>query len=127
MKAWLVTNPDASWDDDYRADLVRANTKGKARFNNELVAAGIDPLGLKITRQPAADGDGSVTERILIENGFSVECTNCYTLVRDDMEDEEDDNGHILDGPVYDAMGRAYCSTRCLEVKRRKRLVQEAS
>lgn len=77
MKAWHVYHPYS--DDDFNAEVVRAETRGKARFNNLLVSeCDVDPMDLQVTRCPELDGDFEITDKHLIEvAGFWMPCIRC--------------------------------------------------
>jgi len=86
MKAWMVYDPDS--DSDFTAEIVRADTRGYARFHNMLVSeCDVDPMDLQVTRCPKPDGDFEITDKHLIEVAeFWMPCIRCDTLIDSDSE-----------------------------------------
>lgn len=81
MKAWLVCD-----DLEPAAEIVLAETRGKALFGSEVYAerGPGDLTGLRVTRLPALDGrEGPVTWQWYLEVGYGVWC-RCGAVVYSD-------------------------------------------
>lgn len=103
MKAWLVQFTEDPYEEG-NSGLVFAETREQAKYKSDLY--GEFPWEtLRATRLPQFDNlEGKITDRLLLENNWIVECHKCGRQI----------SGIDEDYTCFDALNRVYCSQECL-------------